>query len=104
VKVVNIGNIADVYICDDLPATGIVIEATIDELKRLPNLAYKEVSISATPRRNCDVGTPKEQHERHNCFCYAHRVREKGCNDCPLNGEPCCELAWAQMPYEEGDK
>ena len=53
-KVVNIGNIAEAYICDDLPAMGIVIEATLDELERLPNLTYKEVTISATPRRNCD--------------------------------------------------
>lgn len=53
-KVVNIGNIAEAYICDDLPAMGIVIEATLDELERLPNLMYKEVAISATPRRNCD--------------------------------------------------
>ena len=34
-KVVNIGNIAEAYICDDLPAMGIVIEATLDELSRL---------------------------------------------------------------------
>ena len=53
-KVVNIGNIADAFRFDDLPATGIVIEATPDELERLPNLAYKEVTISATPHRNCD--------------------------------------------------
>ena len=53
-KVVNMGNIAETYIFDDLPATGITIEATLDELERLPNLAYKEVTIFATPRRNCD--------------------------------------------------
>lgn len=44
-KVVNIGNIADAFRFDDLPATGIVIEATLDELERLPNLAYKEVEV-----------------------------------------------------------
>ena len=59
-KVVNIGNIAEAYICDDLPAMGIVIEATLDELERLPNLAYKEVTISATPRRNCDSAALRE--------------------------------------------
>ena len=53
-KVVNIGNIADAFRFDDLPATGIVIEATPDELERLPNLAYKDIEVSATPRRNCD--------------------------------------------------
>ena len=59
-------------------------------------------AISARPR-NCDVGTAKEQAERFDEFCYNHRSREKGCGDCPLlEGGPCCELAWAQMPYEEG--
>ena len=56
-------------------------------------------AISARPR-NCDVGTVKEQAERFDEFCYNHRSREKGC-DCPLlDGVSCCELAWAQMPYE----
>ena len=45
-KVVNIGNIADAFRFDNLPATGIVIEATPEELKLLPNLAYKDVTIS----------------------------------------------------------
>ena len=55
--------------------------------------------------RNCDVGTVKEQAERFDCFCYNHRSREKGCGDCPLlDGGPCCELAWTQMPYEKGEQ
>ena len=58
-------------------------------------------ALENRPKRNCDMGTAREQHVRHNAFCYAHRVREKGCSDCPLNGEPCCELAWAQMPYTQ---
>ena len=45
-KVVNMGNIADAFGFDNLPATGIVIEATPEELKLLPNLAYKDVTIS----------------------------------------------------------
>ena len=45
-KVVNMGNIADAFKFDDLPATGIVIEATPKELKLLPNLAYKDITIS----------------------------------------------------------
>ena len=45
-KVVNMGNIADAFSFDNLPATGIVIEATPEELKLLPNLAYKDVTIS----------------------------------------------------------
>lgn len=55
----------------------------------------------AEPLRNCDVGTAEEQSARYAKFCYAHRSYEKGCGGCPLCGEPCCELAWAQMPYEE---
>lgn len=58
-------------------------------------------AISAPPR-NCDVGTTANQSERYEKFCYAHRSREKGCGDCPLCDIPCCEVAWAQMPYEEG--
>ena len=59
-------------------------------------------AISAPPR-NCDIGTGNEQAERFDEFCYNHRSREKGCGDCPLlGGGPCCELAWAQMPYGEG--
>ena len=51
-------------------------------------------------RRNCEVGTPEEQSARFDRFCHDHRSPEKGCGDCPLNGRPCCELAWAQLPYE----
>ena len=56
----------------------------------------------AEPIKNGDMGTAKEQSERYNAFCYDHRTHERCCGDCPLDGEPCCELAWAQMPYEEG--
>ena len=55
----------------------------------------------AEPLRNCDIGTVEEQAKRFDEFCYNHRSREKGCGDCPLlEGGPCCELAWTQMPYE----
>ena len=61
----------------------------------------KAKAALVTHPRNCDVGTVKEQAERFDYFCYAHRSREKGCGDCPLlDGVSCCELAWAQMPYE----
>ena len=56
----------------------------------------------AAPPRNCDVGTAEEQEKRFDGFCYVHLSPEKGCGNCPLNGKPCCELSWAQMPYEEG--
>lgn len=104
-KVVNIGNIADAFRFDDLPATGIVIEATTDELERLPNLANKEVTISATPRRNCDVGTPEEQLERWHVFCNQY---DADCTDCPCGRNSYsltfCFAKWAQIPYEGGDK
>ena len=73
-----------------------LIESACDRMNR-------EAEIGR-PRRNCDVGTPKEQLGRFNKFCYAHLSPEIGCGGCPLNGEPCCELAWAQTPYEGGTK
>ena len=53
--------------------------------------------------RNCDVGTAEEQSSRFDSHCRKHM----GCLTCPLRekdgGVPKhCELAWAQMPYEEG--
>ena len=59
-------------------------------------------ALSAPPR-NCDVGTVAEQNERFDKYCYDHRSHEICCGKCPIFGEPCCELAWSQMPYEEGD-
>lgn len=54
----------------------------------------------AEPVRNCEVGTAKEQSERFNTYCFNHRTRERCCEDCPIKDAPCCELAWAQLPYE----
>ena len=62
----------------------------------------KAKAALATHPRNCDIGTVEEQAERFDEFCYNHRSREKGCGDCPLLEGGPCELAWAQMPYEEG--
>ena len=63
----------------------------------------KAKSALSAPPRNCDIGTAEEQAERFDEFCYNHRSREKGCGDCPLLEGGPCELAWAQMPYEEGE-
>ena len=105
-KVINMGNIAEAYICNDLPTMGIVIEATLDELERLPNLAYKEVTISATPRRNCDVGTAEVELARMSAWCRAHQDTGEiiHCRRCPIKSDNyfLCALRWAQMPYEEG--
>ena len=64
-KVVNMGNIADAFRFDNLPATGIVIEATPEELKLLPNLSYKDVTISG------HVGNAAKMREALSDACYA---------------------------------
>lgn len=68
--------------------------------------AHEAVNAAlAKPPRNCDVGTPKEQSARFDALCRKHM----GCLTCPLRekdgGVPKhCELAWAQMPYDEVEK
>ena len=69
---------------------------------KCPRVVAAEAALSAPPR-NCDVGTVAEQNERFDKYCYDHRSHEICCGKCPIFGEPCCELAWSQMPYEEGD-
>ena len=63
-------------------------------------LVDKAKAALAEPPRNCEVGTAKEQMARYNSFCHDHHSYGTGCGGCPLCGEPCCELAWAQMPYK----
>jgi len=57
------------------------------------------------PRLNCEVGTVQEQSERFRDYCEAHKDKYAECLYCPLVGETGghCELAWAQMPYEESE-
>lgn len=59
----------------------------------------------ALPPRNCDVGTVLEQAKRFAEFCHQHKHPESECLNCPLlfQAEGHCELAWAQMPYNEGE-
>ncbi len=75
----------------------------------------------AKPARNCDVRTSEDQGERFKNFCRNHQFISVDSEDgfppmyicsnesCPLHGyyiahgEDNCELAWGQMPYEEGD-
>lgn len=47
-KIVEIGNVAGVHNDDSLPDTGIIIEATIDEVKALPPIIYEDVVIVGT--------------------------------------------------------
>jgi hypothetical protein len=50
------------------------------------------------PRRNCDVGTAKEQENRFYRFC----LGRPSCKHCPLrDANVKCDFAWAQMPYVE---
>ena len=60
-------------------------------------------ALSARPR-NCDVGTAEEQAERFHSFCESNKQCGDvySCECCQLNSIEDCELAWAQMPYEEG--
>jgi hypothetical protein len=60
-----------------------------------------EVALSEPPR-NCDVGTSEEQTKRYDLYCYDHRNMENCCGDCPLKQAAVCEIAFGQMPYEEG--
>lgn len=65
----------------------------------------KVINALAAPPRNCDVGTAEEQAERMRLYCNSHGEDESGCfrcDKCPLLTVEMCELAWAQMPYEEG--
>lgn len=78
-----------------------------DELTNIEetSIAYhKALEALAEPRRNCDVGTTEGQAQRFSAYCQAHKHSESECLHCPLFGQTggYCELAWAQMPYEEG--
>lgn len=69
-------------------------------------LAFIQNVLAKFPRRNCDIGTAEEQEKRFHDFCRARNLpRMEGSSycayKCPLEGDTCCELAWAQMPYVE---
>lgn len=70
-------------------------QVTVEGLLSVVNAALSE------PPRNCEIGTPAEQSVRYEKFCFEHRTMERCCQDCPIKDEPCCELAWAQLPYGE---
>ena len=62
-------------------------------------------SALSKPLRNCDVGTAEEQGKRFQEFCDDSQTDEDFCSmcaRCSLRKEGHCEIAWAQMPYEEG--
>ena len=66
----------------------------------LSSIEKRAKAALSSPPRNCDAGTAEEQSQRYNSFCYGHRTYEKCCEGCPVVKSACCELAWAQMPYE----
>ena len=91
------------------------ILGTVDHLQTrfdMPKLAYEEIvelkqiaeSALSAPPRNCDVGTSEEQAERFHSFCESNKQCGDvySCECCQLNSIEDCELAWSQMPYEEG--
>ena len=72
--------------------------SVIELAETVCNRMNKEAEIGR-PRRNCDVGTAEEQSKRYDEFCDIHDCG----SDCPLFKADSCELAWAQMPYEEAN-
>ena len=85
------------HLCGNLNAPGSLV-ANRMEINGIINAAL------AAPARNCDVGTAGEQSDRFAAYCHAHKDTDAECLYCPLLGITGghCELAWAQMPYEEG--
>jgi hypothetical protein len=71
-----------------------------DEFNEAVKMCRSALSI---PPRQCDVGTAKEQEDRFEKFCDAHRyVGDDGTNvcscDCPCYDGMDCGIMWAQMP------
>ena len=84
-----------------------LVEADIFDGGQIRNTIHaveKARQAIAAPPRNCDVGTAEEQAERFHSFCESNKQCGDvySCECCQLNSIEDCELAWAQMPYEEG--
>ena len=72
------------------------LERRIDEIRRC--LADDIESATRQPPRNCDVGTPEEQIERHQQYCHD---LVPVCRYVPIS-LTCrmCFAEWAQKPYK----
>lgn len=74
----------------------------------IADLLYQARDAISIPLRNCDVGTADEQDERFKNFClsYYEPFNVDGeCWKCPLfKTKTRCQIAWAQMPYEQEQK
>ena len=75
--------------------------------EEMANALDKAKAALSAPPRNCDIGSPEEQAQRMEKFCNSHGHGFDGqkcysCENCKLISVDWCELAWAQMPYEDG--
>lgn len=70
--------------------------------EEMANALDKAKAALSAPPRNCDVGTTDEQSRRYENLCDSHTCGSSG-SDCPLYDYDCSQIAWSQMPYEEGD-
>ena len=61
---------------------------------KCPRVVAAECALSAPPR-NCDVGTPEDQHNRFMRFCDS-----KSMGYCWGRGCRKCMAQWGQIPYE----
>ena len=88
-------------IADHLQTRFAIPKLASEEISELKQIAESALS---TPPRNCDVGTVEEQAERFHAFCASNKKCGDvySCERCQFNSVEDCELAWAQMPYEEG--
>ena len=61
----------------------------------------KAKAALASPRLNCEVGTPSEQYQRFLKYC---KKNTGGCDRADRYSNPCayCFSQWAQMTYTEG--
>ena len=76
----------------------------------IPSILGRIDGILEAPKRNCDVGTAKEQFERFHKYCPIRFSADKSCRECPImvewmKKEECgkwdCGFEFLQMPYEE---
>lgn len=74
---------------------GVNMQGMADLMKEI------ESAIDA-PARNCDVGTVDDQKDRFLEFCDVEKGPREHCRNCRLCNASDCELAWVQLPYEEG--
>ena len=74
--------------------------------KGVEKLRAEVCAALAAPPRQCDMGTVEEQSRRMHAFCESHGHGFDGqcysCENCRFLPIYRCELAWAQMPFEEG--